>query len=159
MDETCGCRQLACGNLRPEDLEPGDILIADTNGNISDGPDHSCIFLCAEGELLRTLDGNSNYMVREVSRNVSRFHGVCRPDFTKTAIGTDRERYTVKEGEKISIRAYVMNADGKKITYKSKNRGVARVSKKGTVRGVRKGRCHITLRCRGVKKVVEVIVV
>lgn len=59
FDEACGCKQLAQGTLPAGDLKPGDILIVETDGNVSDGPDHSCIFLSAEGDMLRTIDGNS----------------------------------------------------------------------------------------------------
>lgn len=98
-------------------------------------------------------------MVREKLRKASLFHGVCRPDFAKTAIGTAHEQYTVRKGGRISIGAYVMNAGGKQITYKSKDRSVARVSKRGALRGVRAGKTSVTIRCGQAKKIVAVRVV
>lgn len=74
----------------------------------------------------------------------------------KTEITTGKKSYTVKVGKKVKIGAKATNKNAAKITYKSSNKKVAKVSAKGVIRGVKKGKAKITIKCNGVKKVVNV---
>ena len=73
-------------------------------------------------------------------------------------ISTNKTKYTVKKGKKVKIKASVENASGKKIIFKSENKKVAKVSAKGVVTGVKKGKAVITIKCNGVTKEVKVVV-
>lgn len=76
----------------------------------------------------------------------------------KTQIKTNKSKYQVKKGKKVTIKVTVSNADGKKVTYKSSNKKIATVSSKGVVKGKKKGTATITIKCNGVSKKVKVTV-
>ena len=63
-------------------LEPGDILLFETNGNIDDGPDHTAIFLSLQDDQIVNVSGNSNDSVRVTVKSISGLHGVCKPDLS-----------------------------------------------------------------------------
>lgn len=67
-------------------------------------------------------------------------------------------KLTVKVKKKKQLKVTVTNAGKKKVTYKSKNKKVASVSKKGVVKGIKKGKTVITIKCNGVTKKVNVTV-
>ena len=50
----------------------------------------------------------------------------------------------------------IKNQNGAKVTYKSANKKIARVSKKGVVKGLKKGKTKITVTCNKKKKSVTV---
>ncbi len=72
---SCGCQEAAMGILSLDNLEKGDILLMDN---------HTCIFLYMNGNKIHTLDGNSGDEVCERDKDVSRIHGVCKPNFEQT---------------------------------------------------------------------------
>lgn len=76
----------------------------------------------------------------------------------KTTIKTNKKSYSVKVGKKVTIKTTVTNANGKKVTYKSANKKIATVSKKGVVKGIKKGKTTITIKCNKVSKKVQVTV-
>ncbi len=158
LDEACGCSEKASGILSVNELKKGDILIVETNGDISNGPDHTCIFLSVEQDMLCTLDGNSGNMVKKKTREISSVHGVCRPDFSKTVIETEKEQYIVKKRKKVSINTYIVNTNGSEIIYKSKNKKIATVDKNGIIKGIKKGHTYITIQCNGISKKIYVTV-
>lgn len=65
-----------------------------------------------------------------------------------------KKSLTVKRGKKKKLNVKT-TAKGK-ITYKSSNKKVAAVTKKGVVTGKKKGSCKITIRCGSLKAVVKV---
>lgn len=78
-----------------------------------------------------------------------------------TKITTSKKNYSVKKGKKVTIKATVKNAAGKKVTWKSSNKKVAKVTakgKKGVVKGLKKGKATITIKCNGVSTKVKVTV-
>ncbi|MCI8299520.1 MAG: glycoside hydrolase [Lachnospiraceae bacterium] len=76
----------------------------------------------------------------------------------KTVIKPKKSSYSVKKGKKVTIKVTVTNAKGKKVTYKSANRKIATVTNKGVVKGIKKGKTTITVKCNGVSKKVKVTV-
>ena len=56
----------------------------------------------------------------------------------------------IRRGKKVRIR--VKATPKGKVTYKSKNKKVATVNKKGVVRGKKKGKARIQVKCNGVTK-------
>ncbi len=64
-----------------EDLETGDIILTETNGNINDGPDHTAIFLQYEDGIVKYISGNTGDSVMVSRCSLVRLHGVCRPNF------------------------------------------------------------------------------
>lgn len=67
-----------------------------------------------------------------------------------------KSKYTVKKGKKVKIKATSLS--GKKVAYKAANKKIARVSTKGVVKGLRKGKTTITLKCGSAVKKVKVTV-
>ncbi|MEY8391343.1 glycoside hydrolase [Lachnospiraceae bacterium] len=76
----------------------------------------------------------------------------------KTVIKPKKSSYTVKKGKKVTIKVTVTNANGKKVTYKSANKKIATVTSKGVVKGIKKGKTTITVKCNGVSKKIKVTV-
>lgn len=73
----------------------------------------------------------------------------------KTVI-TVKKKITVKKGKKAKLNVKVNTS--KKITYRSANKKIARVNKKGVIRGVKKGKTKVTIKCNGITKSVRVVV-
>ena len=69
---------------------------------------------------------------------------------------TGKSRYTVKKGKTIRIKAY--SSSQKKVTFRSNASKIARVNSKGKVKGLKKGKAKITVRCGSVKRTVFVTV-
>lgn len=67
---------------------------------------------------------------------------------------TVKKSITVKRGKKVKLKVTVKPKG--KITYKSSNKKVASVNKKGVITGKKKGSCKITVKCNGAKKTVKV---
>ena len=97
---TCGCVGLASGTLSAADLQPGDILLIDTDGQMDNGPDHTELVAKVQGSVITTIDGNVGGKrnadgtkgfaeVREEPLDLERYpvHGVCRPNYTGLADG------------------------------------------------------------------------
>ena len=74
----------------------------------------------------------------------------------KGKIVTDKAKYTVKKGKTVKITAVASN--GKKVTFKSKNKKIATVSKKGNIKGVKKGTTKIVIKAGAAQKTVKVTV-
>lgn len=74
----------------------------------------------------------------------------------KTVIRFDKKKYTVKKGKSVRLGVTIKNQNGAKVTYKSANKKIARVSKKGVVKGLKKGKTKITVTCNKKKKSVTV---
>lgn len=67
--------------IKPEDLEPGDLLMMETHGDPENGPDHTAIFLGWSGDQMINISGNCNDQVMITTRSISNLHGVCKPRF------------------------------------------------------------------------------
>ena len=74
----------------------------------------------------------------------------------KTILTVAKKKVSVKAGKKVKIKASASTAG--KITFKSMNRKIATVSKKGVVKGKKKGTTNIRVTCNGVTKKVKVTV-
>lgn len=74
----------------------------------------------------------------------------------KTILTVTKKKVSVKAGKKVKIKASASTAD--KITFKSMNKKIATVSKKGVVKGKKKGKTSIRVTCNGVTKKVKVTV-
>ena len=72
----------------------------------------------------------------------------------KTILTVTKKKVSVKAGRKVKIKASASTAD--KITFKSMNKKIATVSKKGVVK--KKGKTSIRVTCNGVTKKVKVTV-
>lgn len=69
---------------------------------------------------------------------------------------TSKNRYTVKKGKTVRIKAYSSN--GRKVTFKSNKRKIASVDSCGKVKGLKKGTVKVSVQCGSVRKTVLVIV-
>ena len=63
---------------------------------------------------------------------------------------------TVKKGKSVGL--LVTATPAGKVTFKSSNKKIAKVTSNGVVEGKKKGKCQITVSCNGVKKTVKVYV-
>ena len=71
--------------IQPSEIEYGDIILKETNGDNDDGPDHTAIFLSYEGDgVVNYISGNDSDTVKINSCNISQLHGVCKPDFNNS---------------------------------------------------------------------------
>lgn len=83
--------------------------------------------------------------------------GSCKASCTITVKKpslTVKKQVTVKKGKKAKLNVKALPKG--KITYKSSSKKIAKVTNKGIVTGLKKGRCKITVKCNGVKKTVRV---
>lgn len=81
---------------------------------------------------------------------------VCEWDDTQNVILTKvKSTVTVKKGKKVSLQ-YQIYPVKKKVTFKSSNKKVATVTKKGVVKGIKKGTAKITIKAGNKKTVVKV---
>ena len=76
---------------------------------------------------------------------------VKNPTFSLT-----KSSATIKKGKKTTIKSKAAPAG--KVTYTSSNRKVATVTSKGVVKGIKKGKATITVKCNGITKKFVVIV-
>lgn len=72
----------------------------------------------------------------------------------KVIIVTDKKKYTVKKGKSVKIIAVASN--GKKLSFKPKNKKIVKVSKKGVVKGLKKGSTKVVISVGASKKTVTI---
>ena len=73
-----------------------------------------------------------------------------------TKLTVKKKSLKVKVGKKVKIKASATTSH--KITFRSGNKKIASVSKKGVVKGKKKGKAVILVKCNGVTKKVKVTV-
>ena len=112
-DYTCGCVDQSKRTIKFEEIQPGDILLVDTNDNMNDGPDHTALVCSTYNDYIYTIDGNvggtySNgkkigfgkvEYKRRNTDSIRKFHGICRPNYneismSKTSITLSKTSYT-----------------------------------------------------------------
>lgn len=69
------------GTISIDELQPGDLLLTESDGVVDDGPDHTAIFLEYKNGELYCISGNSSDMVSYGYYYLSEIHGVCKPKF------------------------------------------------------------------------------
>ena len=72
----------------------------------------------------------------------------------KVIIVTDKKKYTVKKGKTVKITAVASN--GKKLSFKPKNKKIVKVTKKGVVKGLKKGSTKVVISIGTAKKTVTI---
>ncbi len=63
------------------EAEPGDLILTESDGDITNGPDHTAIFLSYEDGVVNCISGNSNDSVRYGTFSLDEIHILCKPDF------------------------------------------------------------------------------
>lgn len=89
-----------------------------------------------------------------ITAAVGSYKASCTITVKKPTLKLTKKTITVKKGKKAKIKVKAVPTG--KITYKSSSKKIATVTKKGVVKGVKKGSCKITVKCNGVKKVVKI---
>lgn len=84
------------------------------------------------------------------------YKATCRITVKKPSLTLKKTSFTVKKGKTVKIAATAKPA--KTITYKSSNTKVATVTSAGVIKGIKKGKATITVKCNGVTKKVKVTV-
>ncbi len=79
------------------DVEKGDIILTESNGNIKDGPDHTAIFLEYKNGKITAISGNSSDMVAISNYELGKIHAVCKPDFELNDIKEELTEITTEE--------------------------------------------------------------
>lgn len=64
-----------------EELKPGDIILKETNGDYSNGADHTGLFVGIKNGEILYISGNSNDSVEEKICPIETIHGICKPDY------------------------------------------------------------------------------
>ncbi len=88
-----------------------------------------------------------------ITAQVGNYKASCTVTVKKPSIKV-KKSVSVRKGKTLKLKAKAVPKG--KITYKSSNKKIATVNKKGVVKGVKKGNCKLTLKCNGVKKTVKV---
>lgn len=83
---SCGCRKKASKTISVSEIRKGDILLVETSGGFSNGPDHASLVVSVDNGIITTIDGNTNNQVRYRTRTATFIHGVCRPMYQLTGI-------------------------------------------------------------------------
>ena len=89
-----------------------------------------------------------------ITAAVGNYKASCTVTVKKPALKLKKKSVTVKKGRKLKLKVTAVPKG--KVTYKSSSKKIASVTKKGVVKGIKKGRCKITIKCNGVKKVIKV---
>lgn len=72
----------------------------------------------------------------------------------------NKKRIVLKKGKKVKLKAKLKPANAtEKVTFKSSNKKVAKVTKNGVVKAVKKGKCKITVKTASGKKAVVKVTV
>lgn len=77
-----------------------------------------------------------------------------KPAVVQITLG--KKAYKIKKGKKVRIQAKA--SDGSKLTFQSSNKKVARVTAKGVVRGIKKGKAVITVKAGSAAKKIKITV-
>jgi hypothetical protein len=89
-----------------------------------------------------------------ITATVGSSKAVCNVTVKKASLKVSKKKLTLKKGKKASLKVKAVPAG--KVTYKSSNKKVAKVTSKGVVKAVKAGTCKITITCNGMKKTVKV---
>ena len=81
----CICRNYTAKTISFTDIKRGDIIFTETDGNYSNGPDHTALVLSNEGDKLSVINGNSHNSVRITSCSKEKIHCLARPCYEKAA--------------------------------------------------------------------------
>ena len=74
----------------------------------------------------------------------------CKVVVKNPAFSLVKSSATIKKGKTTTIRSKAAPAG--KVTYTSSNKKVAAVNSKGAVKGIKKGKATITVKCNGITK-------
>ena len=79
------CDNYAAKTISLQEIQPGDIIILDSNDKLYDGPEHSGIVQAVFADRITCIEGNYHGCVRNVDRTEELIHGVCCPDYGQEA--------------------------------------------------------------------------
>lgn len=89
--EVSGYGNNYAGILSLKDLQPGDIILKETDGDYSNGADHTGLFVRIENGKVLYISGNSSKTVEEKICPIEKIHGICKPDYDIKKIGWQYE--------------------------------------------------------------------
>ena len=85
---------------------------------------------------------------------IGKYKAVCTIKVKKPTLKVKKTSITIKKGKKIKLGVTV--APKAKITFKSSNKKIVKVTDKGIIKGLKKGSCKITVKCNGLTKTIKV---
>ena len=85
---------------------------------------------------------------------IGKYKAVCTIKVKKPTLQVKKTSITIKKGKKIKLGVTV--APKAKITFKSSNKKIVKVTDKGIIKGLKKGSCKITVKCNGLTKTIKV---
>ena len=88
-----------------------------------------------------------------ITAAVGTYKASCTITVKKPSLSV-KKSISVKKGKKTKLKVTALPKGS--ITFKSSNKKIAKVNKKGVIKGIKKGRCKITVKCNGLKKTVKV---
>lgn len=80
---SCKCHNFSSKTISPSSIKPGDIAFIETNGNYSDGEDHTALVVKVADDCIYTIEGNTSDQVLQRVRYAYQIHGICRPNYSK----------------------------------------------------------------------------
>ena len=147
-DDKCGCAKIAGAELAVGDLKAGDIILWDTDNNLSNGPDHTAIVFGVDANYIYTIDGNAHKdqspagSVAKRKRSSDKWgliHGICRPfDQARNEEPAAVKAATIRQSAKTIRRGRAKTVkvtcnSGAKLTVKAKNAKAKYAKKKRTI--------------------------
>lgn len=105
-EQGCACAGSAKDTISPSEIRIGDLLLTETDGDYSNGPDHTCIAWKIENGVLYTIDGNAKLgnaygsvkiRERDLAKKAGTFHGVCRPQYKTIPAPAPEENYELSD--------------------------------------------------------------
>jgi uncharacterized protein YjdB len=111
----------------------------------------------AESELETETESETEVKESETSTQTEKqSESKLEPAKQKVTTIQAAKKITLKKGKTKKLKVAVKNRNGKKITFRSRNPKIAKVSKNGLVTGKKKGTTKILIQCNGKKKTVTV---
>lgn len=122
--------------------------VSDLTGSISWSSSNPAVASVSNGTVTAKKAGSA-----VITASVGAYKASCAVTVKNPTL-TVKKTIKVKKGKKVKLKATAEPAG--MITYKSSKKTIAKVTKKGVVKGLKKGKCKITVKCNGVTKKVTI---
>ena len=121
----------------------------------------SVVKYTSDNEKVAVVDENGRVTAKKagtalITASADGYQSTCRIVVKKPTFKVAKKMIKVKKGKKARIIVKVRPT--KKVVFASANKKIAAVTKKGMLKGMKKGRTKIKVKCYGITKTVIVIV-
>lgn len=78
----CECRSYTDKTITINEIKPGDIAFIELNDDNTSGDDHTALVVSVSNGYINTIEGNTLGQVKQKKRELSKIHGICKPDYS-----------------------------------------------------------------------------